>query len=179
MNVPVLLLDVAWRIDRVIRSDRAVELLTLGRVVAASEEIAAIYHSPSTTIEVPSVVARTGGAVGPLRLAACSHRKVRLRDAHRCQFVHDGVACTRRGDSVDHLVPRSHGGPSTWTNLVAACRACNGRKRDIDFDEMCHRYGWALVRQPFAPTREALILAAVGDPRPGWERFLPESTRCA
>ncbi|CAN5705521.1 hypothetical protein BH24ACT5_BH24ACT5_31970 [soil metagenome] len=48
MNVPVLLLDATWRVDRVISSDRAVELLLAGRVTAASPELAATYHSPST-----------------------------------------------------------------------------------------------------------------------------------
>lgn len=46
------------------------------------------------------------------------------RDGHRCQYV----GCSRRGTTVDHVVPRCQGGRSTWTNLVACCLACNTRK---------------------------------------------------
>lgn len=171
MNVPVLLLDAAWRIDRVITSDRAVELLVARRAVAASEEVAAWYRSPSIVVEVPSVVARVGGVLGPSRGLACSHRRVRIRDRFECQFVIAGDPCHRRGDSVDHLVPRSLGGPSTWTNLVAACTTCNGHKRDRTLSEMTNRYGWSLRREPHVPSHASIILGS-NRLQPGWEPFL-------
>ncbi|MBI1753568.1 MAG: HNH endonuclease [Acidobacteria bacterium] len=46
------------------------------------------------------------------------------RDEHRCQYV----GCMRRATTVDHVIPRCQGGPSTWANLVACCRECNARK---------------------------------------------------
>jgi len=46
------------------------------------------------------------------------------RDDHRCQYV----GCMRRATTVDHVIPRCQGGPSTWANLVACCRECNARK---------------------------------------------------
>ena len=55
MAAPVLLLDAAWRIDRVIDAERACELLVMNRAVPASEDIATVMHSPSLTVEVPSV----------------------------------------------------------------------------------------------------------------------------
>jgi 5-methylcytosine-specific restriction endonuclease McrA len=45
-----------------------------------------------------------------------------LRDRYRCAY------CGDRGDTVDHVIPRAAGGPSTWENLVASCGRCNGRK---------------------------------------------------
>lgn len=176
MNVPVLLLDAAWRVDRVISSDRAVELLLAGRVTAASPELAATYHSPSTAVDVPSVIARIDGVViRDDRAPACSHRRVRLRDGHRCQFVIGGEPCERRGDSVDHLTPRSLGGRSTWINLVAACRACNCRKANAPFEAMRRSHGWALKRQPFVPSRLAVISAGTRR-MAGWEPFLADRT---
>lgn len=44
------------------------------------------------------------------------------RDAHRCQY------CSAKATTLDHVVPRCQGGPSTWTNLVACCLPCNQRK---------------------------------------------------
>lgn len=46
------------------------------------------------------------------------------RDDHRCQYQ----GCTRRATTVDHVIPRCQGGPSTWGNLVACCRECNATK---------------------------------------------------
>ncbi len=36
---------------------------------------------------------------------------------------------------MDHVVPRSHGGPRTFENIVAACRPCNSRKGNLSCDE--------------------------------------------
>ena len=44
------------------------------------------------------------------------------RDAHSCQY------CSAKATTLDHVVPRCQGGPSTWTNLVACCLPCNQRK---------------------------------------------------
>ena len=96
------------------------------------------------------------------RPPSCNARRVRLRDDHICQFVVNGAPCERRADSVDHLLPRSRGGESTWVNLVASCRRHNGEKSDRSLSEM-ERYGWQLRRLPVIPTREAILLA--GFPR--------------
>ncbi len=163
LSVPILLLDAAWRVDRVIGVETACELLVCGRAIGASEDIATVMHSPSITVEVPSVVARIG-RVSRMRYRppACNARRVRLRDDHICQFVVSGAPCERRADSVDHLLPRCRGGESTWVNLVASCRRHNGEKSDRSLTEM-ERYGWLLRRPPVVPTREAILLA--GFPR--------------
>lgn len=176
MTVPVLLLDPAWRIDRIIGVEHACELLLDERVVSASDDIAAVMHSPSITVEIPSVVARVG-RIHPGendRVPACSHRTVRQRDRHVCQFVVEGQPCERRADSVDHLVPRVLGGATEWHNLVAACRTHNGVKASTPFEVMHRRYGWGLRRQPFQPTRRSLLVNAIqeGSPRPSWHPFL-------
>jgi 5-methylcytosine-specific restriction endonuclease McrA len=173
---PVLLLDAAGRIDRVIDAERACELLVMNRAVPASEEIATVMHSPSLTVEVPSVIARLG-VLHPceLRPPTYSPRRVRLRDGHLCQFVISGQPCGRRGDSVDHLLPRSLGGDDSWLNVVAACRAHNGTKSHRTLDQMHHLHGWSLRRLPFIPTRTALVAAALRDRHPAWEPFLVAS----
>lgn len=173
MSAPVLLLDAAWRIDRVIDAEHACELMVMHRVVAASEEIATVMHSPSITVEVPSVIARIGLLHAcELRPPAYSARRVRLRDSHLCQFVIGAAPCTRRGDSVDHLLPRSLGGGDSWLNVVAACRPHNGAKSNRTLDQMHRLYGWSLKRDPFVPSRSALVAAGLRDRHPAWEPFL-------
>jgi 5-methylcytosine-specific restriction endonuclease McrA len=172
VSVPILLLDAAWRIDRVIGVETACELLVCGRAVGASEDIATVMHSPSIAVEVPSVIARIG-RVGRNRYRppSCNARRVRLRDEHVCQFIVNGLACDRRGDSVDHLLPRSRGGESTWVNLVASCRRHNGEKSDRSLAEM-EFHGWGLRRAPCVPTREAILLAGFPRHAPVWLPYL-------
>ena len=50
MSAPVLLLDAAWRIDRVIDAEHACELLVMHRVVAASAEVATIMRVSKMTV---------------------------------------------------------------------------------------------------------------------------------
>jgi 5-methylcytosine-specific restriction endonuclease McrA len=87
--------------------------------------------------------------------AAWSRRGVLVRDRHRCAY------CGRRAATVDHVVPRSHGGEDTWLNTVASCARDNHRKADRTPEQA----GMRLLTPPFEPTpADALVLAlGVGD----------------
>jgi 5-methylcytosine-specific restriction endonuclease McrA len=56
----------------------------------------------------------------------CTRHGVIMRDKETCQYC--GVATTRAQLTIDHVVPRAHGGTTEWHNVVAACRSCNHRK---------------------------------------------------
>lgn len=171
MTIPVLLLDAGWRVDRIVGVEYACELILDRKAVPASDDIARIMRSQTLTIEVPAVIARVGSIRGSnSRGVACSPRRIRLRDEHICQFVIDGTPCDRRGDTVDHLTPRALSGETSWTNCAAACKHHNGIKASTPMTEMTRRYGWTLRREPFAPTRAAIIVA--GRKLPAWEPFL-------
>ncbi|MFZ9098645.1 MAG: HNH endonuclease, partial [Burkholderiaceae bacterium] len=53
-------------------------------------------------------------------------RNIFARDGSRCQYC--GKRFPTSELSIDHVVPRSQGGKTTWTNVVTACRGCNHRK---------------------------------------------------
>ncbi len=60
-----------------------------------------------------------------------SRRALFARDGYECQY------CGARGRlTVDHVVPRSRGGDSSWTNVVTSCGPCNSRKGDRLCDEV-------------------------------------------
>jgi 5-methylcytosine-specific restriction endonuclease McrA len=63
------------------------------------------------------------------RRPAWSKRGVYLRDRGLCGY------CGARGHTIDHIVPQSRGGTSTWENTVLACGRCNGRKADRSLAE--------------------------------------------
>lgn len=51
-----------------------------------------------------------------------SRSKLMSRDKYTCGY------CGKDADTVDHILPRSRGGETTWTNTVAACFKCNSKK---------------------------------------------------
>ena len=79
-------------------------------------------HSPSTRIRIPSVVVLKD-FVRPQKRVAFTRFNLFLRDGFQCQY------CGSKGDlTFDHIVPRSHGGLTSWENVVAACSKCNLKK---------------------------------------------------
>jgi 5-methylcytosine-specific restriction endonuclease McrA len=51
-----------------------------------------------------------------------SRQRLMIRDNHSCGY------CGKSANTVDHIVPRSKGGGTTWENTVAACFKCNAKK---------------------------------------------------
>ena len=144
---------VSWR--------RALCLVLAGKadVVADHGEV----HSERLSIGTPSVVRLRYVVKVPFhRRSSLSRRAVFARDGHRCQY------CGAHADSLDHVVPRSKGGPHTWDNVVAACRPCNARKRDRSPEES----GMRLTRRPCVPSKPAWIMLTAGSFPEAWEPYL-------
>lgn len=76
-----------------------------------------------------------------------SKANVFLRDEFTCQYC--GVDVNRRSATLDHLVPSSKGGKSTWENSVCACGPCNAMKGN--------KLGVKPKKLPYKPTYWDLI----------------------
>jgi len=95
-------------------------------------EVLALYedwevHSPSTTLEVPSVL-MLREYVKVARGVKFSKANVLLRDDHKCQYCGLKSHELKEPLTLDHVVPRFHGGKTRWENVVAACSKCNLEK---------------------------------------------------
>ncbi len=122
-----------------------------------------VFHSARVSVAEPSVVRLSYFVRVPhLAHVALSRRAIFARDGHRCQY------CGAQAENIDHIVPRSKGGPHAWDNVVAACRRCNARKRD----HMLEETGMKLRHQPSAPRGRQWALAALGAVLPDWEPYL-------
>jgi 5-methylcytosine-specific restriction endonuclease McrA len=122
-----------------------------------------VFHSERLEVIVPSVVRlRYHVRVPYRRRAALSRSGVFVRDDGRCQY------CGARAESIDHVVPRSRGGEHTWENVVAACRACNTRKRD----KLLEQTSMHLLRHPVAPPATTWVAASVGTVPDEWQAYL-------
>lgn len=101
---------------------------------------------------------------GPLRL---SRRHVYMRDDYTCQYCRGKPGLKEL--NLDHVLPRSRGGGSTWENLVTSCRTCNLRKGWATPEEC----GMRLARPPVRPSWSmALQLADQRRRFREWEPFL-------
>jgi len=79
----------------------------------------------------------------PRHRPALSRRAILRRDKYTCQYCGE----TTMRPTLDHVLPRRLGGGSSWTNLVTACRDCNGLKGGRTPEQA----GMPLRRPAFAP----------------------------
>lgn len=157
-----LVLNATYEPLCVVSARRAV-VLVLGDKAEVVHDSGDRMHSATLTVAVPSVVRLVTYVRVPVRRRApLNRRAVFARDGHRCQY------CAGPAESIDHVVPRSRGGQHVWENVVAACRACNTRKRDRLLSET----PMALRRHPAVPRELTWITVVAGTVPTAWEPYL-------
>ena len=138
MQEPVLVLNATFEPINVTAVRRAMVLLIKG--VAQAEEINhSEIHSAKRAIRVPSVIRLLAYRHIPQQTRALSRKNILLRDRNTCQF------CTRVFSAseltLDHVIPRSRGGRSSWENLVACCYTVQQSQRRSDAGRSRHQAG--------------------------------------
>ncbi len=157
-----LLLNASFEPLCVVSSRRAV-VLVLKEKAEIVHRNGAEMRSERRSIPVPTVIRLVHFVRVPFRASApLSRRAVFARDGHRCQYC--GIAA----ENLDHVLPRSRGGPHTWENVVASCRACNARKEA----RLPHECGMVLRRPPVAPHATTSLIASAGPIDPVWIKYL-------
>ena len=93
-----------------------------------------------------------------------SKRNVMRRDNHQCQYC----GKSDRKMTIDHIVPKRHGGAESWENLVTACAGCNAMKGDRRPEQA----GLSLKRRPKRPNNVSFIRDFVGVTDQRWKPYL-------
>ena len=93
-----------------------------------------------------------------------TRKAVLARDAYTCQYCGREAA----GLTVDHVVPRSRGGPQAWDNIVAACAPCNRKKGN----RLPREARMVLRTSPKAPGPNVFIRIASPRVPHAWEQYL-------
>lgn len=147
IHTRVLVLNASYEALDEITADRAVTLLISG----AAETV--IERAPRFPIRSQHLVVALPETIRLVRYVYLAHvapigddsratlAGVLRRDKHRCGY------CADWAHTVDHIRPRSRGGPNTWSNLVACCAPCNSGKADRTPEEA----GMRLLWEPKAP----------------------------
>lgn len=144
MMSEVLLLNSTYEPLGVVSLKRAVRLLFSHKAEVIHDTGHAV-HAEKISFPLPSILRLLYYVARKRKHVPLTKKNVLLRDDYRCGY------CGVRGGSemtVDHVTPKSHGGLSTWTNLVTCCSTCNARKRDRTPVEA----GMPLGKRPHQPS---------------------------
>jgi len=113
-----------------------------------------MIRSAREAFEMPKII-RLRKYVNVAKKAALlrySRRNILIRDNHECQYC--GKKCEGKDATLDHVLPSSRGGKSTWTNIVLACTKCNNKKDDRTPREA----GMKLSKEPVKPKAKTKAL---------------------
>ncbi len=102
-------------------------------------------HTPRGAVRVPTVLVAVNYARVPLRRPAFGARGIWERDGGVCQYT--GRKLSPQEGNIDHVIPRSRGGKTSWENCVLAHREVNSRKAD----RLPQEAGLRLRQLPAAP----------------------------
>jgi 5-methylcytosine-specific restriction endonuclease McrA len=106
----------------------------------------------------------------PKQTVRFSRRNIFARDGHRCMY------CNRRFPpsqlSIDHVLPKSRGGDTSWDNVVSCCVHCNIKKGG----RTPHEARMKLLREPERPKRSPLLSLKLSNPKyASWKIFVENS----
>lgn len=167
LNQEVLVLNSDYAPLNVCNIKRAISLVFLGKVDILHTDHT-IVHTLRGTFDAPSVVKLKHHIRRPMPELRLSRRSILARDNYTCQYCgHKAKDLT-----VDHLIPKRMGGPTTWENLVCCCRKCNTQKGD----KMLSQIGFTLSRQPRRPKYVPFINLtkfANNSRNSAWRDYLP------
>jgi 5-methylcytosine-specific restriction endonuclease McrA len=118
-------------------------------------------------LAVPRIIRVLTFAKVPRQDVKFNRRNLFARDKNSCQY------CGRRFPTaeltLDHVVPRSHGGVTSWSNIVCACVKCNVLKGGRT-PEQAHMH---LIKPPIKPRRNPALCLTIADRRySSWKQFL-------
>ena len=192
LNAHVLVLNKLWMAVRVTSARRAFSLLVrdLAEVIHVDDGVYSGHSFNSWSelseardefcvneyewvrtvrlqLAVPKVIRLLGYDRLPQHQVKLSRRNIFARDSNRCQY------CARHFPiselSLDHIMPRSQGGVSSWDNLVCCCVRCNARKGG----RTPAQAGLKLWRKPVRPRRNPMISTRLGSGKyASWRAFL-------
>ncbi len=191
IDQPCLVLNCNWQPTIFWPVRVAIEGIVRGRAMALDPETYLLMtydewleHKPNDhdwikttgrSVAAPQVIVLTKYGKRPPRRVGFSKPGVHRRDRFTCQYC--GEKLPSKDLQIEHVVPRSRGGPTTWENCVAACAECNQQKADKTPQEA----GMKLRSTPARPAVSSYSMRLPGDGqvRSAWVPFLEKEAVAA
>jgi 5-methylcytosine-specific restriction endonuclease McrA len=132
------------------------------------EEGEAFIHAVRSRLRVPEVIVLAQYNRHPQGAVSFSRNNIFKRDHWTCQYC--GKQPGGEELTIDHVLPRSQGGVSSWENCVLACIDCNKGKAD----RTPQQAGMKLRRAPVRPAWKPLY-ARSNVRMESWSKFISEA----
>jgi 5-methylcytosine-specific restriction endonuclease McrA len=156
---------VSWLPLSVIPWEEAIKYIVLEKATVLDVYEDWIVHSANWETQVPAVMILREYEKRKTAVRYSKHN-VFLRDGYVCQYCGDDVS--RKTATLDHVLPVSHGGKTTFENTVTACGPCNANKGN-------NKKIVPKVK-PFKPTYFQLVEKRKKQhwdmPHPAWKNYL-------
>jgi 5-methylcytosine-specific restriction endonuclease McrA len=144
MTTHTLVLTQSYEPLKVVSWQRAITLLTLGKVEVV-EEYDHEIRSTHLVFKCPAVIRLLGAFKRHKKPVKFSRVNIFARDHYKCQYC--GTKGRLADLTYDHVTPKSQGGKTVWNNIVTSCYDCNARKRDRTPEQA----GMKLLSRPVQP----------------------------
>lgn len=164
INRLVLVLNASYEPINMVPARRAIALVMKGAALVEHAS-AHVIRTSRLNVPVPSVVRLLCYKRVPRPNRTVSRRNILLRDRYSCQYC--GEVLPPKSLTLDHVIPRSRSGQSTWDNLVACCQGCNNRKGNRTPAEA----GMTLAKKPGHVGIHARHRLMIGDSSE-WDKYL-------
>jgi len=162
-----LLLNSTFEPLKVVNWKKAIIMVMLGKVDVI-EEYDKMVRGVRFAIKLPAVIRLNRFIKRKNPIVKFSRQNLYIRDGGRCQYC--GASYEEKELTYDHVIPRSRGGQTEWTNIVTCCIRCNLKKGGRTPEEA----GMFLIRRPRAPIWIPLLTMSLGikeTPEP-WKNYL-------
>lgn len=186
LEAPVLVLNRNWAAIRTTTVKEAISLVAKGSAkiidpqtfetldLASWDDVSksrtkfgdAVIRSCRLALVPPEVVVLTNYDKMGERSVVFSRRNIFKRDRYTCQYC--GAQPGPESLTIEHVLPRSKGGTSSWTNCALACLGCNTRKANRTPEQA----GMTLRRVPRKPSWRALAQISPHDRKESWDQFI-------
>ena len=126
-------------------------------------------RTPSFRIAIPDVIALKAYDQLPVSEVKFTRRNIYDHYEYRCCYCGDKFAT--KDLNLEHVLPKSRGGASTWDNIVTSCIPCNLRKGD----NLPGEAGMKLLIQPTRPKwkgAQSLVLHSNFRVKASWQKFI-------
>jgi len=131
-------------------------------LVAEVEEMK--FNTVASSFPMPSIIRLNKYINLPYRSGVMLNRQnVFKRDNFQCQYCGSPKDLT-----LDHVMPRSRGGKTSWDNLISACKPCNSKKGDFTPEEA----NMPLRSKPFKPSFVMFLRDFNGKVADDWKLYL-------
>ncbi len=163
MNQGVLLLNQDYSPLSICSMEKAFILVLLNKAELMTEVEDGAIRTITTSYPMPAVIRLFRYIRLPYRGVVLTRQNIFKRDKFICQYCGSAKNLT-----LDHIIPRSKGGKSSWSNLVTACKQCNANKGNYTLEEA----GLFLKEKPYKPSYLMFLRDHSGSVREEWAPFL-------